>query len=83
MTQQLFWLAFKAGDDYTLCPFWAESRQEALHHDMEHVLDLELAAVFTDALGFTEAQMFELAHLLPATTLPMLRTSERWLHSQP
>ena len=24
MDQQLFWLAFKAGDDYMLCPYWAE-----------------------------------------------------------
>tara|TARA_B100001939_G_C16472888_1_gene418040 strand:+ start:191 stop:352 length:162 start_codon:yes stop_codon:yes gene_type:complete len=53
MSQQLFWLAFKAGDDYTLCPYMAESRQEELHHGMEHVLDQELAAVFTDELGFT------------------------------
>lgn len=83
MDQQLFWLAFKAGGEYTLCPFWAESRQEALHHGMEHVLDQELAAVFTDELGFAEEQMLELAQVLPAPASPMLRTSERWLHSQP
>ena len=83
MDQQLFWLVFKAGDDYMLSPYLAESRQEALHHGMEHVLDKELAAVFTGELGFTEEQMLELAQVLPAPTSPMLRTSERWLHSQP
>ena len=32
---------------------------------MEHVLDHELAAVFTDELGFSEEQMLELAQVLP------------------
>ena len=83
MDQQLFWLAFKSGDDYIFSPYLAESRQQAFHHGMKHVLDHELAAVFTDELGFAEEQMLELAQVLPAPTSPMLRTSERWLHSQP
>ena len=73
MSQQLFWLAFKAGDDYTLSPYWAESRQKALHHAMEHVLDQELAAVFTGELGFTEEQMLELAQVLPPPTSPLIQ----------
>ena len=32
---------------------------------MEHVLDHELAAVFTYELGFSEEQMLELAQVLP------------------
>ena len=71
MDQQLFWLAFKVGDDYTLCPYLAESRQEALHHGMEHVLELELAAVFTGEQGFTEEQMLDRAQLLPPRTSSM------------
>ena len=61
MDQRLFWLAFNSGDDYMLSPYWAESRQQALHHGMENVLDLELVAVFKHELGFTEEQMLELA----------------------
>ena len=76
MDQQLFWLAFKLGDEYTLCPFWAESRQEALHHGMEHVLDQALAGVFTDELGFTEEQMLVLARVLPPPSSPLMRPSE-------
>ena len=76
MDQQLFWLAFKAGDDYILSPYLAESRQEALHHGMEHVLDQELAAVFTGELGFTEEQMLELAQVLPPPGSPLMRPSE-------
>jgi len=49
---------------------------------MEHVLDQELAAVFTDELGFAEEQMLELAQVVSARTSPMLRTSESWLQSQ-
>ena len=30
METKLFWLAFKACDDYTLCTYWAESRQGGL-----------------------------------------------------
>ena len=72
MTQQLFWLAFKAGDDYMLSPYLAESRQEALHYGMEHVLDQELAGVFRDELGFSEEQMLELAQVLPQPASPLV-----------
>ena len=71
MDQQLFWLAFQADDDYKLSPYWAESRQQALRHGMEHVLELELAAVFTGEQGFTEEQMLNRAQLLPPRTSPM------------
>ena len=70
MAQQMFWLAFKAGDDYTLCPYWAESRQQALHHGMEHMLDQELAAVFTEELGFTKVQILELSGVMPPIGSP-------------
>ena len=76
MKNTLYWLAFKACDDYTLCPYWAESRQEALRYGMEHVLEQELAGVFRDELGFTEEQMLVLAQLLPPPGSPLMRPSE-------
>ena len=76
MDQQLFWLAFKSGDDYILSPYLAESRQEVLRYGMEHVLDLELAAVFTDELGFTEEQMLVLARGLPPRGSLVMKPSE-------
>ena len=71
MDQQLFWLAFKAGDDYTISPYWAESRQQALRHGMAHVLELELAAVFTGEQDFTEQQMLNRDQFLPPRTSSM------------
>ena len=43
MTRKLYWLAFKVGDEYKLSPYRCESRQDAMRHGMEHVLDRELA----------------------------------------
>ena len=65
MTKQLYWLAFRVGDNYRLCPYRCESRQEALRHGMEHVLDRELVAVFSDDVTLTVEQMLELAPMLP------------------
>ena len=77
MTQQLFWLAFRVGDDYTLSPYLVESQQQALHHGMEHVVDQELAGVFRDELGFSEKQMLVLAQVLPPPPgSPLMRPSE-------
>ena len=76
MDQQLFWLAFRVGDNYTLSPYLAESRQEALHYGMEHVLDQELAGVFRDELGFTEEQMLVLARGLPPRGSLVMKPSE-------
>ena len=73
MKNKLYWLCFRVGDDYKLSPYWAESRQQALHHGMEQVLDQELAAVFTGELGFTEDQMLELAQVLPSPCSAMWR----------
>ena len=39
---------------------------------MEHVLDQELAAVFTDELGFTGEQMLEPAQVLPPPASPLM-----------
>ena len=49
----LYWLCFKDGDGYELSPYRAETRQDALRHGMEHVLDRELVAVFSDNLTLT------------------------------
>ena len=65
METKLYWLAFKVGDEYRLSPYCCESRQEALRHGMEHVLDRELVAVFSDNLTLTHDQMLELAPVLP------------------
>ena len=64
MERKLYWLAFKNGDDYWLSPYRAESRQEALRHGMEHVLDRELLAVFSDDSTLTVDQMLDLATVL-------------------
>ena len=48
MENKLYWLCFKVGDDYRLSPYSCESRQKALHHGMEHVLDRQLVAVFSN-----------------------------------
>ena len=73
MAHKLFWLAFKAGGDYKLSPFWADSGEHALLHDIENVLDQELVAVFTGELGFTQQQMLK----LPPPGSPMLRPRDR------
>ena len=65
MTHKLYWLAFKVGDNYRLCPYRAESRQDALRHGMEHVLDRELVAVFSDEVGFSFEEMLDLATVMP------------------
>ena len=64
METKLYWLAFKVGDDYELSPYRAETQQDALRQGMEHVLDRELVAMFSDDLTLTHNQMLELAPLL-------------------
>ena len=64
MKRKLFWLAFKKGDDYWLSPYRAESRQDALRHGMEHVLDRELVALFSEDVDLSVEQMLELAPAL-------------------
>ena len=76
MTQKLYWLAFKSGDDYSLSPYQAESREDALRHGMEHVLDRELVAVFSDNLTLTHQQMLQLAPHLPPPGSAMWRPPE-------
>ena len=76
MTNKLYWLAYKVGDDYKLSPYWAESRQQALHHGMEHVLDQELAAVFSEDVDLTPEQMLELAEVSPPPGSPLMRPPE-------
>ncbi len=65
MARKLYWLAFKIGADYRLCPYRAENRQDALRHGMEHVLDRELIAVFSEDAGLTVEQMLGLARFSP------------------
>lgn len=72
MTQKLWWLAFKAGDDYKLsfCP--ATSQQDAVRYGRQHVLYRELVAVFSNDLPLTPAQMLELAPVLQQTGSPLM-----------
>ena len=76
MKNKLYWLAFKVGDDYRLSPYRAESRQDALRHGMEHVLDRQLVAVFSDETTLTHEQMLDLATVLPRPGSPMWRPPE-------
>ena len=72
----LYWLCFKVGDSYELCPYRAESRHHALRHGMEHFLDRELVAVFSDNLTLTHEQMLQLAPHLPPPCSEMWRPPE-------
>lgn len=73
MGTKLYWLAFKVSDTYKLSPYRAESRQDALRHGMEHVLDRELVAVFSEDVGLSIPQMLELAPVLPPPCSEMWR----------
>jgi len=76
MTQKLFWLCFWDDQRHRLSPYCCESRQEALHHGMEHVLDRELVAVFSDEVSLTLEQILDLAPALPRPGSPMWRPPE-------
>ena len=65
MKGKLYWLAFKKDDEYWLSPYRAESRQDALRHGMEHVLDRELVAVFSEDTDLSPQQMLDLASVMP------------------
>ena len=65
METKTYWLCFRLGDQYALSPFHCETRQQAIHHGLEHVLDRELVAVFSNDLTLTIPQMLELAPMLP------------------
>jgi len=51
MTTKLYWLAFKVGDNYRLCPYRAESRQDALRHGTGHILDGQLVAIYSEGIS--------------------------------
>ena len=61
MKRKLYWLAFKKEGDYWLSPYRAETRQDALRHGMEHILNGELVAVFSEDAGLTVEKMLDLA----------------------
>ena len=65
METKTYWLAFRTGDQYALSPFHCETRQQAIHHGLEHVLDRELVAVFSEDAGLSVPQMLSLAEVLP------------------
>ena len=44
MTRKLYWLAFKVGDEYKLSSYRCDTREQAIHHGLKHVLDRELVA---------------------------------------
>ena len=73
MKTKLYWLAFKVGDEYKFIPYRAETRQDALRHGMEHVLDCELVAVFINDVTLTHDQMLDLAPVLPPPCSAMCR----------
>jgi hypothetical protein len=70
-TRSTGWL--KVGDEYKLSPYRCESRQAALRHGMEHVLDRELVAVFSEDVGLSIPQMLELAPMLPPPGSALMR----------
>jgi hypothetical protein len=76
MTRKLYWLAFKVGDQYKLSPYRCESRQDAMRHGMEHVLDRELVAVFSEDAGFTIEEMLDLATFMQRPGSVFLRPEE-------
>ena len=76
MAQHLFWLAFMGIKDNTLRPYWAESRQQALHPGIEHVMNQKPAAVFTKELRFTDEQTLELAQVLPRPASLLMRAPQ-------
>ena len=76
MEESLFWLCFKDGSTCELSRYRAESRHDALRHGMEHVLDRELVADFSDNLNLTHEQMLKLAPYLPPPGSAMWRSPE-------
>ena len=76
MERKLYWLEFKVGDEYRLSPYRAESRQDALRHGMEHILDRELVAVFSDSHGRSFEEMLDLATVMPRPGSVFLRPPE-------
>ena len=44
MTRKLYWLAFKVGDTHRLSSYRCDTREQAIHHGLKHVLDRELVA---------------------------------------
>ena len=77
MERKLYRLAFKVGDNYRLCPYRAESRQDALRHSMEHVLDPELLAVFSEDVSLTNDQMLQLPEVIPPPGSLLMRPLEQ------
>ena len=73
MEGDLYWLCFKVGDSYELCPYRAESRHHALRHGMEHEPDLTLLAVINDEMNLSVPQMLELAEVLPPPGSALMR----------
>ena len=76
MEGDLYWLCFKDGDSYELSPYRAETRHDAIRHGMEHVLDRELVAVFSDNVTLTQHEMLKLAPHLPPPGSAMWRPPE-------
>ena len=76
MSSQLFWLCFRQGETYELSPYRAENRQDALRHGMEHVLDRELVAVFSNDGTLEFDEMLKLAPHLPPPGSAMWRPPE-------
>ena len=73
MKNKLYWLCFWDGQQHRLSPYCCESRQEALRHGIEHVLDRELVAVFSNDGTLEFDEMLRLAPLLPPPGSPMWR----------
>ena len=65
MENKLFWLAFRVGDQIKLSLYRCDTRQQAIHHGLEHVLDRKLIAVFSEDVGLSVPQMLELAPTVP------------------
>jgi hypothetical protein len=73
MEGDLYWLVYWDGHKHHVAPHRAETRQLATRHGMEHVLDRELVAVFSDDVTLTLDEMLDLAPVLPRPGSPIWR----------
>ena len=76
MEGDLYWLGFWDGHKHHVAPHRAETRQLAIRHGLEHVVDMELKAVISDEMNLSVPQMLELAEILPPPGSLLMRPPE-------
>lgn len=75
MNNPTYWLCFWDGHQLRLEPTSAASREAAVREGLEFSQDY-LTAVFNSKIGFTHAQMLELAEVMPPIGSPLMRPPE-------